>query len=164
MISQNLQDAINDQIQAEFASAHLYLSMAAYCESQNLGGFAAWFRAQAVEENAHALRFWKYMTDRGARVFVKAVEQPSQEFGTPLQVFEHALSHERLVSGRINKLFSLARDEKDPATENAISWFVNEQVEEEATASGIVETLKRIKESGSALYMLDRNLGKRGQA
>jgi ferritin len=161
VISQKLQDAINDQIQAELASEYLYLSMAAYSESVNFKGFAGWLRAQADEERGHALRFAKYLTDRGARVFIKGVEQPPQEFGTPLQTFEHVLGHERAVTARINKLFELAREEKDPATEAALMWFVTEQVEEEATAEGIVETLKRVKESGSALVMLDRQLGKR---
>ena len=162
MISQRVQDAINDQIQAELASEYLYLSMAAYCESLNLKGFATWFRAQADEEKGHAMRFAKYLTDRGARVFIKGIDQPPQEFGTPLQTFEHALGHERAVTARINRLFELAREEKDPATEIALTWFVTEQVEEEATASEIVETLKRVKESGSALVMLDHRLGKRG--
>ena len=161
MIIQKIQDAINDQIQAELASEYLYLSMSTYADSLNLKGFAGWFRAQADEEKGHALRLVKYMTDRGARVFIKGIDQPPQDFGTPLQMFEHALGHERVVTSRINKLFELAREEKDAATEAALLWFVTEQVEEEATADEIVETLKRVKESGSALVMLDRQLGKR---
>jgi ferritin len=163
MISQRLQDAINDQIQAEFASSYLYLSMATYSDSINLKGFAAWFRAQAEEEKRHAFKLYDYLTGRGARVLLKAIEEPAHDFGTPIQLFEHTLGHERAVTARINALYELAREERDPATEIILQWFVNEQVEEESTAADVVETLKRVKDSGSALVMLDQRLGKRGE-
>lgn len=163
MISQTLQDAINDQIQAELYSSYLYLSMSAYFDSQNLKGFGQWMRVQSQEEYGHAMKFLDYLDERGGRVTLKAIQQPPTEFGSPVQVFEQTLGHEKEVTGRIYRLHEQARSEKDPATESFLQWFVDEQVEEEATASEVLATLKMVGSSGSGLVMLDRQLGKRGE-
>jgi ferritin len=163
MLSQNIQDALNDQIQAELNSSYIYLAMVADFEDKNWPGFAAWMRVQSQEETGHAMKLFGYIVQRGGRVQLKAVDQPPAEYESPLAAFQKAYEHEQYITGRINAIFSLARESKDPATEALMQWFVNEQVEEEATALRVVETLKRIGASGSGLVMLDRQLGKRGE-
>jgi ferritin len=162
MLNQNIQDALNDQIQAELSSSYIYLAMSAYFEDQNYPGFAHWMRVQAREEAGHAMKIFEYVVQRGGRVQLKAIEQPPAEYESPLGAFEKAYEHEQYITGRIGSIFGLARSTNDPATEALMQWFVNEQVEEEASASQVVETLKRVGTSGSGLVMLDRELAKRG--
>lgn len=162
MLSQNVQDALNDQIQAELSSSYIYLAMAADFQDKNWPGFAAWMRVQSQEETGHAMKLFEYIVQRGGRVRLEAIEQPPAEYESPLAAFQKAYEHEQYITGRINSLFALAREGKDPATEALMQWFVNEQVEEEATAFQVVQTLKRVGASGSGLVMLDRQLGKRG--
>lgn len=162
MISKTLQKAINDQIQKEFYSSYLYLSMAAYAESENLPGFAHWLRLQQQEEHAHAMKFYKYLNERGGRVELQAIEQPPTEFPSPTKMFEEVLEHERFITASINKLYKKALEENDYAAQVMLQWFIEEQVEEEATASEILETLKMAGEKGQALLMLDRQLARRG--
>lgn len=162
MISQKLQDAINNQIQAELYSAYLYLSMSAYSESKNLAGFAHWLKLQYQEETGHALKLIDYLQERGGKVELKRIDAPPSEFGTPLEVFEQTLAHEEHVTSLINKLYEIAVEEKDYAAQIFLQWFITEQVEEEASASAVVERLKIIgdKSPGGILY-LDKELGKR---
>jgi ferritin len=161
MLKEQIQDAINDQINAELYSSYIYLAMAAYFESINLPGFAKWMELQAVEENLHAMRFYKYVNDRGGRVWFKAVETPRGDWDGPADVFQNTLDHERYVSERIHKLVDLAREERDHPTENMLQWFVSEQIEEEANAEAILAQLQRMGDAKAALFMLDRELGVR---
>ncbi len=161
MLGKKIQDAMNEQIKNEFYSAYQYLSMAAYCESVNLPGFAHWMRAQSREETEHALKFFDFILDRGGRVVLQAMEQPVVEFGSPLEVFERALEHERKVTAMINDLYGLAVRENDYASQTFLQWFVTEQVEEEKNAGDVVETLKMIGDKSEALFLLDRELGQR---
>lgn len=161
MISEKMQDAINDQIQAEFYSAYMYLSMAAYFEAKNLPGFAKWLRVQFQEEQEHALKFYDFLTDRGGRVQLGAIEQPPLEWEGNLEAFQAVLEHEQKVTGMINKLYEVALKQKDYASQVMLHWFIDEQVEEEKNASDIIEQLLLIDARGSALLMLDRQLGKR---
>ncbi|MFN2400626.1 MAG: ferritin [Gemmatimonadaceae bacterium] len=160
MLSKPIQSALNDQINHELASAYLYLSMAAYFEATNLRGFAAWMRRQAGEETAHAMKIFDYVNDRDSRVTLMAIGQPPGEFTSPLDVFEQTLTHERKVTGLINRLCDLAADENDHATWAMLQWFVTEQVEEEKTAKLIVEQLRMIGATSSAIFFLDRHVGK----
>ena len=160
-LSKKMLDAMNEQIKEEMASAYIYLSMAAYCESLNLSGFASWMQAQSNEELEHAMKFYGHITERGGRVVFEALEQPPVEFGGPVDVFEKTLAHEKYITGRIHDLFTLATEEKDYASLGLLQWFVDEQVEEESTAGEILDTLKMIGDKGQALYMLDRQLGAR---
>jgi len=162
MLSQAMQDAINEQIKNELYSAYLYLSMAAYSEAANLPGFAHWMRLQAKEEVEHALKFFDYVNERSGRVLLGAIGQPPAEFESPTRVFEQTLEHERKVTGMIHKLYELALKEKDYPTQVMLQWFIDEQVEEEANATQILELLKRTGETGHALAMLDRQLAARG--
>jgi ferritin len=161
MLGKKVQDAMNEQIKNEFYSAYQYLSMAAYCESMNLPGFAHWMGAQSQEETEHAMKFYDYILDRGGRVVLQAMEQPVVEFGSPLEVFERALEHERKVTAMINDLYGLALRENDYASQTFLQWFVTEQVEEEKNAGDVVETLKMIGDKSEALFLLDRELGQR---
>ena len=161
MLSQTVQNAINEQIKNELYSAYLYLSMSAYCESINLPGFAHWMRTQAQEEMDHAMKFYGFIHDRGGRVILQAIDQPPVEFKSPLDVFEKTLEHEQKVTGMIHDLYALAVQEQDYAGQIFLQWFVTEQVEEENSATQIVEMLKMIGDQRQALLMLDRELGVR---
>jgi len=163
MFSKKMQDALNEQIKNEFYSAYLYLAMAAYCDSINLSGFAHWLRAQFGEEQEHAMKLYKYIGDRGGRVVLQAIDQPASEFQGPLDVFEKVLDHEKKVTAAINNLYELALQEKDYPSQTLLQWYVNEQVEEESTASTIIEQLKMIGDKGPSLIMMDRHLASRGR-
>lgn len=161
MIEEKIEEAINDQIDAELYSAYLYLSMSANFSDQNLDGFADWMRAQAQEEVDHAMRFFDYLNERGGRIELGAIEKPQKEWESPLEAFETAYEHEKYVTERINDLYDLAEEENDRATQNMLEWFVEEQVEEEGSVDQIVERLKMTGDSKSALMMLDQKLGER---
>jgi ferritin len=159
-----VQDAINEQIRNELYSGYVYLAMSAHFEEQNLTGFANWMRLQAQEELAHGMRLFDYLLDRGGRVVLEGIEQPPTDWGTPLQIFEHALEHERRVTGMIDALYDLAREKRDNATQVALQWFITEQVEEEASADAAVDQLRRAGDNAAALLMLDQKFGARAEA
>jgi ferritin len=161
VLSKSVEDAMNEQMKNEFYAAYQYLSMAAYCESENLPGFAQWMRAQAQEETAHAMKFYDFILDRNGRVVLRGIEGPVVEFGSPLEVFEQALEHEQKVTAMINDLYGLAVGENDYASQTFLQWFVTEQVEEEKNAGDVVDTLKMIGDKSEALFLLDRELGQR---
>jgi ferritin len=161
MLSKKMQDALNAQINAEYYSAYLYLSMAAWCEENNLKGFGNWFRVQNQEEMVHVMKFFGYVIDRKGTVELKAIQGPPVAWKSPTEVFQASLAHEQHVSDLINKLVDLARDEHDHSTYNFLQWFVTEQVEEEANADGVLEQLKLAADAPAALFMLDRELGTR---
>ncbi|MDP9374829.1 MAG: ferritin [Chloroflexota bacterium] len=160
-LSPAVQEALNAQIKHEFDSAYIYLSMAAYCESANLPGFAHWLGVQAREEVEHAMKFYAFIHDRGGRVQLRALDQPPTEFGSILGVFEQALAHERKISGLINQLYGLAAGEQDYASQAFLQGFVTEQVEEEKITSQVVERLKLAGDSTHALLLVDREVGER---
>ncbi len=161
MLTKKMQDALNDQIQAEMASAYLYLAMAAYCEGMNLKGFGHWLRAQYNEEVGHAMKMLDYVVERGGKVALKAIDAPPAEFGSPAEVFAKVLAHEQHVTARITSLYELAVAEKDYAAQIFLQWFISEQVEEEASAEEIIDRMKLAGDKGSALVWLDKELGKR---
>jgi ferritin len=163
MLGKAVQDAMNEQIKNELFSAYQYLSMAAYCESVHLPGFAHWMRIQAREEVEHAMKFYDFILDRGGRVLLRAIAEPVIEFGAPQEVFEQALEHEQKVTATINDLYGLAVGENDYASQAFLQWFVTEQVEEEKNAGDVVETLKMVGDKSEALFLLDRELGGRGE-
>jgi ferritin len=164
MLNKTVQGAINDQIKNEFYSSYLYLSMSAYFETQSLPGFASWMRAQSQEEHAHAMKFFDFVNDRDGTVELQALDQPPGEFQSPLDVFQQALEHERKVTALIYRLYELALKESDYATQTLLQWFITEQVEEEKSASQIVEQLKMTGGDSTALLLLDRELAGRGGA
>jgi ferritin len=157
-----MQDALNAHLAEELASSYLYLAMAADCESRNLPGFAHWLRTQSEEERGHAMKFFDFVQNRGWRVKLQGLDAPPADFGSPLQLFERVLAAEREVTNKINQLYASASEVEDYASQAFLQWFVSEQVEEEKTASGIVETLRMIGDDQVALLVLDRELAGRG--
>ncbi len=155
-------DAISDQVNLEFYSSHLYLSMAGYCDEQHLPGFAHWLIAQAEEERGHAIRLIKFVEKCGARVKLKAIDEPPADFKSPLSVFESILEHEKFITSNIHNLYELAGKKKDYATQIELQWFINEQVEEEQTADELLHVLRKVKDSPQGLVSLDRQLARRG--
>lgn len=161
MLNHKLQTALNEQIKNELYSAYIYLSMSAYFESINLPGFANWMRKQSQEEVNHAMKIFDFIHERGGRVELQAIDQPPVSFESPLKVFEMALEHEKKVTAMIHDLYKLAEEEKDYPTQVMLHWFIEEQVEEEKSASDVVEQLKRIGDDGVGLLLLDQKLGDR---
>jgi len=161
MLNKKIEQAFNGQLNFETFSANIYMSMAAYFDSMNLKGFANWMKVQYQEETFHASRFYDFINNRGGRVVIGAVEQPPARWDSPLAAFEHALAHERIVSGRINDLVALATEEKDHASVLFLQWFVGEQVEEEASVDAVVQQLKLMAGAPGGLFMLDRELAAR---
>lgn len=164
MISQELVDSINDQINFELYSAFIYLSMAAWCEASNLTGFAHWFEVQYQEEFAHAMRFYRHLTERGARVMLKQIEAPKTEWKSAHEIFADAYHHETIVTERIYKIGDIADRLGDRSTQAMLTWFYNEQTEEEANTMEIRDKLKLIGDSIPALLQLDAELGARPPA
>ena len=157
-----MQEAINEQINKEFFSSYLYLSMAAYFEDKNLMGFGHWLRLQADEEREHAMKFYNFLLDAGGRVQLKAIEAPATEWKSNLEVAEQVAQHEAKVTAFIHALYELALKEKDYAAQILLQWFITEQVEEEKNASELLAKLRLIEERGTAVLMLDHRLSKRG--
>ena len=164
MLTKKVEKALNRQLNVELESAYAYLAMSAYCEGESLGGFAAWLRAQYQEEVEHAMKFYHFIVDRGGRVVLEQLPQPTVDYGSALKVFETALDQERSVTKSIHQLYSLVDDERDYASQAWLDWFATEQVEEEKMVGQIVDDLRRIGERGEALFLLDRELGKRQAA
>jgi len=161
MMSEKMQEAMNEQINAELYSSYLYLAMSSYFTSVNLVGMANWMRVQTQEELFHAIKMYDFVNERGGRALMRAIAQPPGDWESALAVFENGLSHERKVTGLINNLLDLAMAERDHATSIFLQWFVTEQVEEEANASAIVNKLKMIGQDASSLFALDQELGSR---
>ncbi len=158
MISSRLEEAMNDQIKNELESYYIYLSMAAYFHSRNLDGMAHWMRCQAHEEMIHAMKFFDHVSDREGRVVLQDLKQLETRWESPLAVFQDALNHERFISGKINDLMTIAREEREYASEPLLAWFIDEQVEEEASAGKIVGDLEMVGDDKTALLMMDREL------
>jgi ferritin len=161
MLSQNMEDRLNEHTNAEFYSAHLYLSMSAYFKSIDLLGFANWMQAQFEEEMSHAMRFFEFVDRMDGRVKLTAIEAPPVEWESPVAVFKQTYAHEQEVSARIHKLVSLAIQESDHPTNNFLQWFISEQVEEESTVKAILKKLEFVGDSKSALLMIDQELSGR---
>ncbi len=161
MFSDKLLAALNDQMTFEFYSGYIYKAMAAYFRPLDLNGFANWLEIQTLEEMTHGERFYLYINDSGGRVHLGAIDEPKFDYSSSLEVFETALHHEELVTGRINKLADMALAESDHATRIFLDWFVTEQIEEEANVGGIVAKLNLIGDDRPALLLLDQSLAAR---
>ncbi len=163
-INKELVDAINDQLNFELYSAFIYLSMGTWFEEQNLNGMAHWMEVQYQEEFSHAMRFYRHLTERGARVVMKQIAAPKTDWESAYEVFADAYHHETVVTGRIYKIGDIADRLGDRSTQSMLNWFYNEQTEEEATTMGIRDKLKLIGDSIPALLLLDTELGARPPA
>ncbi len=160
-MNKKMQAAINDQIQKEFYSAYLYLAMSAYCTESNLPGFAKWLKVQYREETEHGMKLLHHLLERGGKTQLGKIEAPAAEFGSPKAMFEEVLKHEQFITASINKLYELAVAEKDYPAQILLQWYISEQVEEEANATAILESLKMVGEKGAPLMYIDKELGKR---
>lgn len=161
MISKKMEKALNEQINAEFWSAYLYLSMSAHFAADGKTGFANWFKVQFDEEQEHAMKLLNYVIERGGTVELQPIADVTKSWASPLAAFEDTLEHERKVTAMINNLVAIAREEKDYATESMLQWFVDEQVEEESTAQGYIDALKLIGDNGYGIYSLDKEMQER---
>jgi ferritin len=161
MLKPEMEKALNEQINAELFSSYLYLSMATYFDSINLTGFSNWMKIQAQEELTHAAKLISFVSERGGRVRLAAIDAPPTEWDSPLAAFEATYEHEGKVTDLINKLVDLSLELSDHAANQFLQWFVAEQVEEEASADEIVQQLRLVKGEGQGLFMIDRELGQR---
>ena len=161
MLSTKVQDAVNAQINAEFWSAYLYLSMSMHFASEGYSGIANWFAVQFKEEQDHATIFMNYVNSRDGKVTLAPIAEVDTAWESPLAAFEATLAHERKVTAMINNIYSVAVEEKDYATQSMLQWFIDEQVEEEETARDYIDALKKIGDNGYGLYMFDKELAAR---
>jgi len=161
MIDKKLEEEFNIQINKEFYSEYLYLAMKSYFQELNLQGFVNWFAVQVQEEHAHAMGMFDYLNERGGKVDLRAIDKPVVTGTTPLEIFEQVLEHEQYVTSRINIVADTAEEVKDRAALKLLDWYINEQVEEESNAGGVLATLKLIGEDKNALLLLDKDLAAR---
>jgi len=161
MLSKKLTDAINDQIQFEYYSAFIYKAMQAYFEVEDLPGMANWMNIQFQEEMSHAEKMFNFVCETGGHVELQAMSAPKSSYNSPLEIFQESLEHEQIVTSRINDLMDLAQQEKNHAAQIFLQWFITEQIEEEASVSHIIAKLKRVKEDGRGLMIIDQELSNR---
>jgi len=160
-INKTVNKALNEQINKEFYSAYLYLSMAGKCEEMGYPGFSNWMKKQAQEEVEHAMKIFNYVNSRNGTVELEEIKKPLGSWKQPSDMFKDSLDHEKFVTQSIHDVFSLARKENDIATESFLKWFVDEQVEEEESVSEVLDKLDKIKDHSAGLVMLDKQLAKR---
>ena len=161
MIAPKMLDAMNEHLNVEFYSAYYYLGMSAHFHDADLNGFGSWMRLQFQEELAHADKFFEFINDREGIIDLKLIDAPPKKWDSPLDVFQKALAHEQMVTQKIYDLVDLSLEIRDHATNTFLRWFVTEQVEEEFTASEIIQQLKLVGNDGNGLFLMDRELGQR---
>lgn len=161
MLSKKLEEALNAQVNAEFWSSYLYLSMSADFAVKGLPGFANWMNIQFQEEKDHAIKFFNYIISRGGRPDLRTIAEVQKEWTSPLDAFQNALEHEQVVTKLINNLYTLGTEDQDYATQSTLKWFIDEQVEEEDNARAIIDKLKMIGDNGYGIYQLDKELALR---
>ncbi|GGG76804.1 MULTISPECIES: ferritin [Paenibacillus] len=160
-MNDKLAEALNDQMNFEFYSAHVYLAMAAYCSAESLEGFANFFIIQAEEERFHAMKIYKFLNDRNRRATLTGLGDPKNEYASMLDAFEHGYAHEQQNTKRFYDLADLALNDREHATMYFLKWFIDEQVEEESLFDSIIQKLKRIDKDSNAFYMLDAEFAQR---
>jgi len=161
MMNKKLEKAFNNQINKEFYSEYLYMSMYAYFDRMNLQGFKNWMNVQMQEEHAHAMGMFNYLHERGGKVVLQAIDKPETDWKSPVELFEHVLKHEQYVTSLINGLMDVADEVKDRAAVSFLDWYLKEQVEEEANVSKVLKTLKMVCDDKNSLYMFDKELATR---
>ncbi len=161
MLSEKLHKSLNSQMNYEFYSAHTYLAMAAYCTDESYDGFANFFLVQAEEERFHAMKFYTYLSNLGYRATIEGFSNPGNDLASVLDTFEKALQHEKEVTRRIYELSDIAFEEREHATIAFLKWFIDEQVQEEATFDTLISKISRIKNDSNAIFMLDAELANR---
>lgn len=157
----DIERALNEQINHEFFSAYAYLAMAGWFEHKSLGGMAAWMNLQGQEELGHAMKFRRYLCDRGGRIVLLQLDQPKGDFKSPLEAFELSLQQEHQVSALINRIYDLATEHRDHSTASYLRWFLDEQVEEEKTVNDMIAKLRLAGDNPNGLFLLDQQAGER---
>ena len=161
MLSQQLHEALNAQINAEMWSAYLYLSMSVDAEAKGLKGVANWFYVQFQEEQNHARILMNYILSRNAEVRLQPIAEVRTSWSSPLEMFRDTLEHEQKVTAMINNLAAIAAGDKDYASSNMLVWFIDEQVEEEESAREMIGACEAVEGNKFGLYMLDKELAAR---
>ncbi len=161
MLSSKLHDALNAQINAELWSAYLYLSMSMDAEAKGLKGVANWFYVQFQEEQDHARILMNYINSRDAAVKLLPIEEVRTTWASPLEMFQDTLAHEKEVTAMINNLATIAAEDNDYASSNMLTWFIDEQVEEEESARDMIFACESVEGNKYGLYMLDKELAAR---
>jgi ferritin len=161
MIKQKVLDALNKQLNQELFASYLYLAMSAHFESVSLSGFAGWMRKQSVEENQHAMKIFDFILQVDGKVELFKIDSPKTGWSTPQQIFQEVYDHEKTVTSSIYDIVDLAQAQRDHATTTFLQWFVNEQVEEEATALKILDRVNLVGDNKNGLLLLDHELGSR---
>ncbi len=161
MVPKKVQDALNNQLNEEMFSSYSYLAMAAYFESNDLSGFASWFKVQSTEEYGHAMKIFDYLHQVGGKVTLKDIKPPKVNWNAHIDIFKEMFAAEKKVTKSINSIVELSNKEKDYATNNFMQWFVSEQVEEEATAQKLLKRMEMVGNNAAGLLMFDRELGMR---
>ena len=163
MLNKKVEKILNDQVQKEDYSSQLYLAMASWAENQGFSGVSQWLYAQSDEERLHMLKFIKYINERDGEALIPGMEQPPKTFSNLPEMFDAVLKHEQYISNAINEIVAMCMEEKDFTTLNWVQWFVEEQIEEEASVKDIIDKLKMVGDKN--LYMFDRDiLSMRGEA
>lgn len=157
MLKPKVEEALLSQIEKEMFSSNLYLAMASWAERNGYAGVAKWMYAQADEERVHLLKFISYVNERGGKAIIPSIEQPEAEFKSVRDLFEKTIAHEQFITESINDIVAVMMEERDFNSQQWIQWFVNEQLEEEAQVSSIIDKLKLIGDSGN-LYLFDRDI------
>ena len=157
-MNKKIEKVLNDQVEKEASSSHLYLSMASWVESKGLNGTAKFLYAHSDEERFHMLKLIKFVNERGGRAIIPGLKEPQKEFKSLESVFEQLLEHEILVTKSINSVVDVCLQEKDYTTHNFIQWYVSEQLEEEALARIMLDKIKLIKGDSAGIYLFDRDL------
>jgi ferritin len=161
MLSEKVCKSLNKQLNRELYSAYLYLAMSAHFAEASLEGMANWMYVQSKEEMTHAMKFFNYIVERNGKIVLGKLDGAEGKWEKPVDAFEAALEHEKYITKNIYELLSLAREEKDYATELMLNWFVAEQAEEEDNVGRVIDMLKMVKDSSEGLFMIDRELGQR---
>jgi ferritin len=160
-ITKKVEEVLNKQVNAEFWSAYLYLSMAAWCESKGFKGFANWMRVQFHEETTHALKIYNFILERAGEVKLQPIAEVKTSWDSLLNIMEETYEHECKVTALINNCYEVALAEKDYATVTMLQWFIDEQVEEESNALEIIDVLRITGEKSGGVFYLDKKLGSR---
>lgn len=159
MASEKLLTALNEQMNYEIYSAHIYLAMAGQVADFGFSGFENFYIQQYLEELFHARKLFNFINQQGGRVTVKGFEDPVNEYDSLVDILEESLRHEKIVTKKIYNLLDIATEEREHKTISFLHWYVDEQVEEEETFDNLIKKAKVVKDSG--LYLLDQELASR---
>ena len=161
MLNQKVPQLLNEQINKEFYSAYLYLEFSNYFKEKGLDGFANWYMIQASEERDHAMLFYQYLQNNNAEVTLLAIDNPTREFSSHMDVLRAGLAHEEYVTSLIHDIYAEAYAVKDFRTMQFLDWFVKEQGEEETNANDMITKMELFGSDPKSLYMLNQELAAR---